>query len=92
MVWKRSRDCVVLKRYVADDYFISQTCTTLNMAESTEQNFERDRKNCLLSLDFYEISEIFVEDETIESFVQDATTKVSFLYWLVQASSSQTQE
>ena len=80
MVWKRSRDCVVLKRYVAGGCFISQTFTTLNMAESTEQNFERDRKNCLLSLDFDEISKIFVEDETIESFVQDATTKVSFLY------------
>ena len=55
MVWKLSRDCVVLKRYAADEYFNSQTCTTLNMAESTEQNFERDRKNCLLSLDFDEI-------------------------------------
>ena len=55
MVWKLSRDCVVLKRYVVDEYFNSQTCTILNMAESTEQNFERDRKNCLLSLDFDEI-------------------------------------
>ena len=69
------------ERYVEDRYFISRTCThtTLKMAESTEQNFERDRKNCLLSLHFDEISEIFTEEETIESFVQDATTKVSFL-------------
>ena len=49
------------------------------IAKSTEQNFEGDRKNCLLSLDFDEISEIFVEEEAIESFVQDTTTKVSFL-------------
>ena len=49
------------------------------MAESTEQNFERDRKKCLLSMDFDEISETFVEEETVENFGQDATMKVSFL-------------
>ena len=81
MVWKLSRDFIVLKRYARDGYLISRTCThtTLNMAESTKQNFERDRKNSLLSLDFDEISEILVQEKTIESFVQDATTKVSFL-------------
>ena len=41
------------------------------MAKQTEQHFERDRKSCLLSLDFDEISEIFVEEEMIENFVQD---------------------
>ena len=40
------------------------------MAESTEQNFERDRKKCLLSTDFDEISETFVEEETVENFGQ----------------------
>ena len=49
------------------------------MAESTEQNFERDQKNCFLSLNFDEISKIFVEEETIESFVQDVIMKVSSL-------------
>ena len=49
------------------------------MFELTEQSFGRDQKNCLLSLDFDEFTEILVEEETIESFVQDATTKVSFL-------------
>ena len=70
-----------MKRYVRDGYFIWQTYTqkTLNMTESTKQNFERDRKNCLLPVDFEEISELFVEEETIESFVQNATMKVSFL-------------
>ena len=81
MVWKLSHDFIVLKLYVGDGYFISRTCThtTSNMAKSTKQNFERDRENCLLSLDFNEIPEIFVEEETIESLVPDATTKVSFL-------------
>ena len=81
MVWKLSRNFIILKQYVGDGYFNSRTCThaTLNMTKSTAQNFERGRKNCLLSLDFDEISEILVEEETIESFVQDATTKVSFL-------------
>ena len=45
----------------------------------THRIIEHGRKNCLLSLDFDEISEVFVEEGTIESFVQDATTKVSFL-------------
>ena len=45
------------------------------MAESTEQNFERDGKNCLLSLNFDEISEILVEQKTIEILVQDTTAK-----------------
>ena len=69
------------KRYVGDDYFISRTSTitSLNMAESAKQNFERDHKNCLLSINFDEISKIFVEEETIESFVQDVITKVSTL-------------
>ena len=76
-----SRDIIVLKRYVGEGYFILRTCThtTLNMTESTKQSFERDRKDCLLLLDFDEISEIFVEEETTESFVLNATTKVSFL-------------
>ena len=42
------------------------------------KNFERDQKNCLLSLDFDEISEILREEETIKSFMQDSITKVSF--------------
>ena len=69
------------KRYVGDDYFISRTSTitSLNMAESAEQNFERDHKNYLLSINFDEIPKIFVEEETIESFVQDVITKVSSL-------------
>ena len=81
MVSKLSRDFIVLILYFGDGYFILRTCThaTLNMAETTKQNFERDRTKYLLSLDFDEISEIFVEEETIESFVQDATTNVSFL-------------
>ena len=81
MVWKLSCDFKVLKRYVGDGFFILRTNihTTLNMAKSTKQNFERDRKHCLLSVDFDEISGIFVEKEMIESFVQDITTKVSFL-------------
>lgn len=45
------------------------------IAESIEQNFEKDKKNCLLPLEFDEIS----EEETIKGFVQDATTKSSFL-------------
>ena len=45
------------------------------MAVSTEQNLERDGKNYLLSLDFDEISEILVEEKTIEIFVQDTTAK-----------------
>ena len=49
------------------------------MTVSTEQNIERDLKKCLLSLSFNEISEIFVEEETIESFVQHLTANVSFL-------------
>ena len=49
------------------------------MAESTKQNFESDQKNCLLSLNFDEISKIFVEEETMESFVQDVIMKVSSL-------------
>ena len=69
------------KHYVGDDYFIlrTSTITSLNMAESAEQNFERDHKNCLLSINFDEISKIFVEQETIKSFVQDVITKVSSL-------------
>ena len=58
----------------------TQTHThTHNMTVSTEQNIERDLKKCLLSLSFNEISEIFVEEETIESFVQHLTANVSFL-------------
>ena len=49
------------------------------MAESTEKNFERDQKSCLRSLDFDEISEIFVEEEIIKKFVQDAIKKVSVI-------------
>ena len=49
------------------------------MAESAEQNFERDHKNYLLSINFDEIPKIFVEEETIESFVQDVIMKVSSL-------------
>ena len=49
------------------------------MTVSTEQNIGRDQKNCLLSLSLNEISEIFVKEETIESFVQDLTAKVNFL-------------
>ena len=81
MVWELPLDFIVFKRYVEDGYFIWRTCThlTLNMAESTKQNFERDRKKCLLSIDFDEISETFVEEETVENFGQDATMKVSFL-------------
>ena len=52
---------------------------THNMTVSTEQNIGRDQKNCLLSLSLNEISEIFVKEETIESFVQDLTAKVNFL-------------
>ena len=53
-------DCVIKT-------FIPRTWshTTLNLAKEVEQNFERDRKNCLLSLDFDKISEIFVEEKTI---------------------------
>ena len=58
----------------------TQTHThTHNMTVSTEQNIERDLKKCLLSLSLNEISEIFVEEETIESFVQHLTANVSFL-------------
>ena len=58
----------------------TQTHThTHNMTVSTEQNIERDLKKCLLSLSLNEISEIFVEEETIESFVQYLTANVSFL-------------
>ena len=58
----------------------TQTHThTHNMTVLTEQNIERDLKKCLLSLSFNEISEIFVEEETIESFVQHLTANVSFL-------------
>ena len=56
------------------------------MAESIEKNFERDQKSCLLSLDFDEISEIFVEEETIDKFVQDATKKVFCNNWFKLAS------
>ena len=49
------------------------------IAESIEQNFEKDKKNCLLPLEFDEISEMILEEETIKGFVQDATTKSSFL-------------
>ena len=59
--------------------FCEPARTTMNMTESTEQNFERDRKNCFLSLDFDEASEKIVEEEPIKSFVEDATTKVSSL-------------
>ena len=52
---------------------------THNMTVSTKQNIERDLKKCLLSLSLNEISEIFVEEETIESFVQHLTANVSFL-------------
>ena len=55
------------------------THTTMSMTESTEKSFERDGAKGLLSLDFDGISEIFVEEKTIESFVQDATAKVRFL-------------
>lgn len=48
------------------------------IAESIEQNFEKD-KDCLLPLEFDEISEMILEEETIKGFVQDATTKSSFL-------------
>ena len=80
MVWKLSLDVIVLKRYVGDGYFIWRTCTyiTLNMAESNKQKFERYQKKCLLSLDFDEIWEILLKEETIESVVQDATMKVIF--------------
>ena len=77
-----SRDLIVLKRYVGDGYVISQTCTHSHNNEHdriTEKSFERDGTKGLLSLDFDGISEIFVEEKTIKSFVQDATAKVRFL-------------
>ena len=43
------------------------------------KTLKETEKNCLLTVDFEEISELFVEEETIESFVQNATMKVSFL-------------
>ena len=91
MVWKLSRDFICFEIIFGDGCFISRTYThtTLNMAKSTEQKFERDWKNSLLSLDFDEVSKIFIKEGMMESFVQDATTKVSVLQWLVHASSSQ---
>ena len=56
------------------------------MAESTEKNFERDQKSCLLSLDFDEISEIFVEEDIIKKFVKDAIKKVFCNDWFKFAS------
>ena len=70
MVRKLLSNFIVLKRYGGDSYFIWRTCRhiTLSMAKSTKLNFERNRKKCLLSLDFAEVSEIFAEEETIKRF------------------------
>ena len=50
------------------------------MAELTEQKLEGDRKKLFAITRFSRnFREIFVEEETIKSFLQDATAKVSFL-------------